>query len=168
MIKKKNRFWTFCFSFIPGAAEMYMGFTKMGVSLLTAFLTICAIMTIIEMIPFIFLALGVWIFSFFHARNLATLTEDEMKQINDCYLFVEHQTLLINLSQKYKQWLAAILILCGGTMIWNYLVHLAEGLSPRWFSYINLLAIYGIPKVVMALFIIFIGVKLFNGEKLSK
>ena len=26
--KKKNRFLTFCFSMMPGAAEMYMGFMR--------------------------------------------------------------------------------------------------------------------------------------------
>ena len=31
--QKKSKFFTFMFSFIPGAAEMYMGFMKQGVSL---------------------------------------------------------------------------------------------------------------------------------------
>ena len=37
MRKRKNGFWTFVFSFIPGCAEMYMGFMKMGLSLMVAF-----------------------------------------------------------------------------------------------------------------------------------
>ena len=35
--KKKNRFFTFCFSLMPGAAEMYMGFLKTGLSLMVTF-----------------------------------------------------------------------------------------------------------------------------------
>ena len=35
--KKKNKFFTFLCSFLPGAAEMYMGFMKMGISLLVVF-----------------------------------------------------------------------------------------------------------------------------------
>ena len=40
MTKKKNRCWTFCFSFIPGAGEMYMGFMKMGISLMSLFVLV--------------------------------------------------------------------------------------------------------------------------------
>ena len=36
--QKKNKFFTFMFSFIPGAAEMYMGFMKQGISLMTLFM----------------------------------------------------------------------------------------------------------------------------------
>ena len=36
--QKKNKFFTFIFSFMPGAAEMYMGFMKQGVCLLALFL----------------------------------------------------------------------------------------------------------------------------------
>ena len=35
--KKKSRFLTFIFSFLPGAAEMYMGFMKNGFSLMMIF-----------------------------------------------------------------------------------------------------------------------------------
>ena len=38
--KKKSKFLTFCFSLLPGAAEMYMGFMKMGVSLMSLFFLI--------------------------------------------------------------------------------------------------------------------------------
>ena len=37
MTKKKSGFLTFLFSWIPGAGEMYMGFMKMGVSLMGLF-----------------------------------------------------------------------------------------------------------------------------------
>ena len=36
--KKKNRFLTFCFSLMPGAAEMYMGFMRTGTELMLFFL----------------------------------------------------------------------------------------------------------------------------------
>ena len=35
---RKNSFFTFLFSFVPGAGEMYMGFMKQGLSLMTLFL----------------------------------------------------------------------------------------------------------------------------------
>ena len=35
--KKKSKFMTFCFSFIPGGGQMYMGFMKTGLSLMLLF-----------------------------------------------------------------------------------------------------------------------------------
>ena len=37
MKKEKSKFLTFCFSLLPGAGHMYMGFMKMGLSLMAAF-----------------------------------------------------------------------------------------------------------------------------------
>lgn len=37
MTKKKSGFLTFCFSLMPGAGEMYMGFMKQGVSIMAFF-----------------------------------------------------------------------------------------------------------------------------------
>ena len=34
MTRKKNGFWTFVCSLVPGAGEMYMGFFKQGLSLM--------------------------------------------------------------------------------------------------------------------------------------
>ena len=38
MTHKKSSFWRFLFSLIPGAGEMYMGFLKMGTSLMALFI----------------------------------------------------------------------------------------------------------------------------------
>lgn len=36
-MRKGNGFWRFCFSLLPGAGEMYMGFMKQGAMLMTLF-----------------------------------------------------------------------------------------------------------------------------------
>ena len=40
---KKNKILMFLFSLIPGAGQMYMGFMKQGLSLMTIFATLCAV-----------------------------------------------------------------------------------------------------------------------------
>ena len=40
MTKKKSKFFTFCCSLIPGAGEMYLGFLKQGISIMTTFFLI--------------------------------------------------------------------------------------------------------------------------------
>ena len=43
MPTQKRGFWLFIFSLIPGAGEMYMGFFKQGISIMTLFWGIVAI-----------------------------------------------------------------------------------------------------------------------------
>ena len=43
MTKKKGKLLTFCWSLIPGAGEMYLGFFKQGISLMAAFAVLLAV-----------------------------------------------------------------------------------------------------------------------------
>lgn len=78
---KKSLFLTFCFSFIPGAGQMYQNYMKRGLSLmcLAGILLILATMTgtVIFVIPF----LVVMAYSFFDTYNIRNTigTENQMK-----------------------------------------------------------------------------------------
>lgn len=78
---KKSSFLTFCFSFIPGAGQMYQNYMKRGLSLmcLAGILLILATMTetVIFVIPF----LVVMAYSFFDTYNIRNTigTENQMK-----------------------------------------------------------------------------------------
>lgn len=85
--KKKNKFWTFCFSLIPGAAEMYMGFMKTGISLMLLFFLIVMIGSWIGQGVFAFLGIVVWFYGFFHANHLASLSDEDFAQVEDRYLY---------------------------------------------------------------------------------
>ena len=50
--QRRNGFFTFIFSFMPGAAEMYMGFLKQGVSIMAIFLLGIAIPNFIGLYDF--------------------------------------------------------------------------------------------------------------------
>ena len=86
--QKKNKFLTFIFSFIPGAAEMYMGFMKQGLSLMA----LCAVSIVgnVYGMEFFFIPalILVWFYSFFHARNVASLSEEEFGNLSDAAEFV--------------------------------------------------------------------------------
>ena len=49
MTKKRNGFLRFCCSLLPGAGEMYMGFMKMGLSLMSMFFGIIVAASIFEL-----------------------------------------------------------------------------------------------------------------------
>lgn len=56
MTKKRNGFLRFCCSLLPGAGEMYMGFMKMGLSLMSMFFGIIVAASIFELGPLAVLA----------------------------------------------------------------------------------------------------------------
>ena len=85
--QKKNKFFNFMCSFVPGAAEMYMGFMKQGVSLMALF-AVCIVGAAYGLqalfVPAIVL---VWFYGFFHARNIVALPEEEFQNLSDGFLW---------------------------------------------------------------------------------
>lgn len=67
---KKSPFLIFCFSFIPGAGAMYLGYMKRGLGLITLF---CLSIMATAVIPLCGFAIPViWMYSFFDTYNLRT------------------------------------------------------------------------------------------------
>ena len=60
MTKKRNGFLRFCCSLLPGAGEMYMGFMKMGLSLMSMFFGIIVAASIFPMPPLFLLPQGIF------------------------------------------------------------------------------------------------------------
>ena len=81
--KKKNRFLTFCFSLMPGAAEMYMGFMRTGTELMLFFLGMIMIPSFLGLEGLSILAVVIWAYGFFHANHLASLSDEEFAQVED-------------------------------------------------------------------------------------
>ena len=42
MTRKRRGFWLFIFSLVPGAGEMFLGFFKQGISVMTVFFALIA------------------------------------------------------------------------------------------------------------------------------
>lgn len=78
---KKNLFLTFCFSWIPGAGQMYQNYMKRGLSLMCIFGILFALGVMLETVIFMMPALIVFAYSFFDTYNIrnAIGTEDEIK-----------------------------------------------------------------------------------------
>lgn len=174
MKKKKNRFLLFCFSLLPGAGEMYLGFMKTGVSLLSIF-AISVMLTgytgigIMAFLPFV-----IWVYSFFHANNLGALSDEEFYRVEDGYLFGLSETELgsvkDSIAGKYRKAFAVILIILGASMLWQAFCRMLRHLVGSDFYYEYISRFTGIvsddlPKVIIALVVIWLGVKLIQGKK---
>lgn len=167
--KRKSKFFTFIFSFLPGAAEMYMGFMKNGVSLMGLFF--------LPIIPTIFfgsmefllvLTVVIWFFGFFHARNYAGMNDEEFMNMEDKYIWDEYAEggRSISLSGKKARMIAAaILIIVGVGQLWNYFSDLIYSLIPGdyWDSVYPIVS--EIPQVIVAILFIIAGIFMIKGKK---
>lgn len=168
MKHKKNGFFNFILSFMPGAAQMYMGFMKCGVSIMAVFFLSFLIPSVLSMSDvFILCAALIWFYSFFHARNLASYREEELQSVPDEYVwdtFLNGRTLSIS-SPAVRKWTAGILVFSGIALLWKNVFSLLCALMPDWvWSWMGPF-VSRVPQVAAALLLIGIGVKMICGKK---
>lgn len=170
MKKKKNKFWLFVFSLWPGAGHMYIGFMKMGLSLMTGFLLSCAVMGITDIGVLAIFPVIIYVYAFFHANNLGGLDDEQFAAMEDEYLFgfANMDYSRFKLGGRSRSIAAAALIILGVCMLWNV------GFDMLWdyFGWDNpvVKTIYytvrdELPRAVFALAVIWVGVRMLRGKK---
>ncbi len=165
--KKRNKFWTFCFSFIPGAAEMYMGFMKMGLSLMSVFATVMCVVAVLNIGPLVFVAIVSWFYSFFHARNLAKIDEIELGMMEDTYLFEinQFQTDRVKNLVANQKAIAYVLIVLGVYLIWKAMIHTCYVIFPSFFDQFFWGFEETVTRLVIGFGILLIGVQMIKNKK---
>lgn len=170
MKKKKSKFWLFIFSLCPGAGHMYMGFMRMGISLLLGFMVLLMVVSITGISAFSVLPIVLYVYSFFHANNIGGLDDESFEALEDEYLFGLHNigSQQVKIDQKGKKVVAVVLIVIGLYMLWNVVF----GLLRDFFGWNNpiIKAMYymvtdDIPRVAIGIAIIWFGVVLLRGKK---
>ena len=166
--KKKNRFFTFIFSFLPGAAEMYMGFMKNGFSLMLCFLLPFALIVIYGGLDFLMPICAVmWFYGFFHARNYAGMDDMTFDAMTDKYIWEEFSDLNFSKvsSKTAKKWIAAALIVIGAALIWDYFSGILYRLIPEGYWDDIYPALSNIPQVVISILMVIVGIRMVVGKK---
>ena len=167
--KKKSRFLTFCFSMLPGAAEMYMGFMKTGLSLMSLFFLMIVVLGVFDGGMLAAFGVVVWCYGFFHANHLAGLTDEEFAEVKDEYLFgMNTFTDGRNVVDKYQKWIAALLIFAGVCFLWDAAASMIYDLVPESYRVIaTVMWRVGdyIPKLFAGFAVIAIGIRLICGRK---
>ncbi len=169
MTKKKNGFLTFIFSLLPGAGEMYMGFFKQGISIMSAFFMLIFVSSWLNLGPLMFTLPVLWFYSFFHVHNLASLRDEEFYSIEDKYLFNYDDSKIQELlgRNKGRKILAIVLILFGVSAIFDIVMQVLESIlnimniDMGWYYSIS----YNMPQFVFGLAIILLGIHLIRGKK---
>lgn len=167
MTRKKNRFWTFIFSLLPGAGEMYMGFMKQGVTLMGSFFLLIFLASWLNMGQLLFVLPVLWCYGFFHVHNLRSMPDEEFYALEDDYLF--HLDRILpkekNMDRKSRNVLATICIVIGAVILWNNLSSVLRLCLPHFLQDWYWQFQRGVPQVVVAILFIAGGIWLIRGKK---
>jgi hypothetical protein len=167
MKKEKNKFLTFCFSLLPGAGHMYMGFMKTGLSLMAAFFLLIFFSSWLHIGPLLFFAPLIWFYSFFDCMNKRYSTDEEFSDLEDNYLFSLDEIVKIDkgIFKKHGKYTGIILVVLGAYLIWNNVINsLARFMPGRVYAAISSIT-RDAPQVIIGVAIIVVGVKLISGKK---
>lgn len=163
MTRKKSGFLTFCFSLIPGAGEMYMGFMKQGISIMAFFWLLIFLAAFFSMGPLLFILPILWCYSFFNVHNIRGMSDEEFYALEDDYLFhLNENAFWGRLKGKQSNLLAVVLIIIGVVIMWNRLADYFRWLLPDsiyWYIMDD------IPQLLIAVLLIWCGIYLIRGKK---
>lgn len=170
MTKKKNGFFTFCCSLLPGAGEMYLGFMKEGVSMMGLFWGAIAVISFLGLDVGALVLPIIWCYSFFNVHNKAGLSDEEFYALEDDYLFHMDQIIpreRMNVQQTTV--FAWILILLGVSILWGpvinqLLLFMKSFVSAEMLNTIQYF-LHRLPRYVVAVLMIAGGIYLIRHKK---
>lgn len=161
-MKNKNRFLTFCWACVPGAGEMYLGYMKRGLSLMTIFWGIIMVGFALNFDAVLMMLPVVWAYAFFDTFNLRARAQEGTSEPDDY---------IVDLSRiSSKEWndmirrnhtaLGAVLVFIGVYAIYKQVVYrLGWSVSGVLWQIVNIL-----PTVAIAGLLIWLGVRLMRAE----
>lgn len=167
MKKKRSGLFRFILSFLPGAGEMYMGFMKMGVTLMGVFFGLIAVSSFLGFGALLFVDVIVWFYSFFHVHNLAGMPDGEFQAVEDDYLIhLEQLSEQLKASpEKTKKVLSIALIVLGVVLVYQGMESILMAYLPEWIFSAFSKIFYHVPKILIGAAIIYLGVRMISGKK---
>lgn len=163
---KRNGFLTFCFACLPGAGQMFLGFMKRGVSLMTIFFGVIALAGMFQMDLLLFAVPVIWFYSFFDTMNKNALTIEELNELPDRFLWIEEEDFRLFSKGKSRTVVAVALIVIGVysllQMLWEILEEAMGSVVPSWL-YEGIF--YDGPRILFSVAIIAGGIYLMGVRK---
>lgn len=167
MKTKRNKYLTFMFSLLPGAGHMFMGFMKMGLSLMSLFFFIIFFSSWLNIGPLLFVLPILWFYSFFDCINKRYSSDEEFILMDDHFLYSIDKFIETNstIFQKRRLFAGILLLLFGIYLLWTNILNSLSAHIPYeiYSTLINLNNV--IPQTVLGIIIVVIGVRLIAGKK---
>lgn len=157
---KKNILLTFCFSFIPGAGQMYQNYMKRGLSIMCIAGVLFILALMLETAIFIVPYLVILAYSFFDTYNIRNTIGTE-QQIEDEYIIKQFNFEKI----KNNKLIGIGIILVGMYLLLNNVLYgLAEDMNiPVLMNFVIIIRRY-LPSLIVAAITIGIGTKIISDK----
>jgi len=172
MTKRKNKGLAVLFSFIPGVGHMYLGFMKMGVSIMGVFFAVIVLANYLEFWGLFLLLPILWFYGFFDAVNKGYMTDEEYAKLEDKYLFSLDKLISDpgSIFAKGRLLLGVVITLIGVNLLFNRLLDLfnysKSGYTIIPWVYDLLRAIgYNLPRLIIGAGIVIVGIVLIVGKR---
>jgi len=166
MARKKNSFWNFVISCMPGAGQMYQGFLKRGTSLMVLFFGGIFLANMVNIDWILFGSIVIWFYSFFDSLNSNGLSDEEFNKLEDGFLFTDNSESFKFSKSKFRIPLAVVLIMAGCYILLEnilYMFRYTFGFSYDWWV-MDIFFDY-FPRFVFAAAVIIAGLYLIRGKK---
>lgn len=169
MSRKRNKFLTIVFSFLPGAGHMFMGFMKMGLSLMTLFFLLIFLSSWLDIGPLMYIIPILCFYSFFDCICKCYASDSEFAQFEDHYLFFGDKFSDFDklLKGKGKLILGILLVLIGIKLFWDSTINCLQSLIPVEVYRMIIAGADLLPRIIVGILIIVLGVFLIIGKKRS-
>ena len=169
-MKRKHGLLLFIAACIPGCGEMYQGYMKRGISILTAFCAVFALAVFLEIGALAVLMIPLWLFSFFDSYNLRGQTDAQAESNPDAYLFglsdmdSRRMSDLLRKRHSLVGWgLVALGICILYTTVAGWVVDFLGQFFDSW--WLHSILTYDVPRLAVTVGIIALGIWFIRGPK---
>lgn len=164
--KKKSGFLTFCFSLMPGAGEMYLGFMKMGISLMGLFFAVMAVSALLNIGTVVLVDVVLWFYSFFHVHNLTGMSDAEFLEVKDEFLINPDIFFDMGMEkEKCRKIMGVILIAAGILLLWNGMKSAFMPWIPNFILMLLSRLENTIFRILLGIGIVIGGIRMIKGKK---
>jgi hypothetical protein len=157
------------FSFLPGAGHMFMGFMKLGSSLMALFFLIAFLSSWLNFGVLMLFSPVLWFYSFFDCICKCWANDDEFAKFEDHFLISADKFSAVNIIFKGKSKLiiGILILLIGIYLIFEVSLRTLQMFIP--YTIFNLISSAAslLPRFVVGAAIIAIGVYLIIGKRRS-
>ena len=164
----KNGFLLFIASCLSGCGQMYQGYMKRGVSLLLSFFLVIFVSTYFYLGTLALFLPVIWLYSFFDSYALRSQLSAGTAP-EDAFLFglsdMDSKRLGALLHKRHSL-IGWVLVAVGVYMLYDMLMGQLSGLFFGWFGeWLYSLLRYGLPRVVITVLVILLGLWFIRGPK---
>lgn len=170
-MKRKQGFFLFLASCIPGCGQMHQGYMKRGLSLMTVFWGVFAAALLLQLEALILLLIPAWLYAFFDSYNLHGQSDAQAAANPDSFLFdlpTVDSGRLAALSRGRHSILGWALVALGLWMLYSSFARRLLDVLECYFtveSWLYSLLLYDVPRIVVTLGIIALGVWFIRGPR---